>query len=62
VNVVGEEWKGRERNSGSGGGSSGGAASQWNSTFKCSNGKRNPLKTKAIWKAKAIKSNEVQCS
>jgi len=61
VNVVGEEWKGRERNNGSGG-SSGRAKSQWNSTFKCSNGKRNPLKMKAIWKAKAIKSNEVQCS
>jgi len=56
--VVGEEWKGRKRKHDSGGGSNGGAASQWNNIP--SNAERNPLKTKAQWKAKA--TNGVQCS
>jgi len=48
--VVGEECKGRKRNSGSDGGSSGGAAreSQWNSAFDQQwKEKRKALKTKA---------------
>jgi len=48
--VAGEEWKGRKRNSGSGGGSSGGAPSdnQWNSTAfdQQRKEKRKPLKMK----------------